>query len=362
MKTILFLLIGNIRYDGRVLKEIATLRSAGHKVVIIISDFDLNDDIMNYDFDIIILKRKYGKNPIYKLMSTFIYFFKIRKCIKNNNPDILHCNDLNTLMFSYGLPRKIEIIYDSHELYLEIRHGIVRLFWSMCEKIMIKRAKYIIVPQIDRLYYMHFRYSLPLDKFRLIENFPRKSSNLSSTFFEDKFGISVKDKCVISYLGAITPEREIDILIQSVQSIENICLFIIGNALDSYKKKLEEMISDLNLNQKVFLLSAIPNIEVLHAVNSSDIGVCFYNEKHLNSYFCASNKLYEYLNLGLKVLTNNTAGVARIIKHKENGYCCDILNVEEVKKGIVYLMSMKNISRSDYYWENQEKNLLSIYK
>lgn len=32
MKNVLFLLIGNIRYDGRVLKEISTLCKAGYKV------------------------------------------------------------------------------------------------------------------------------------------------------------------------------------------------------------------------------------------------------------------------------------------------------------------------------------------
>ena len=74
MKNVLFLLIGNIRYDGRVLKEISTLCKAGYKVSLILSDFDVDDNVSNYDFNIILLRRNYSSNPIMKLFSTLIYF------------------------------------------------------------------------------------------------------------------------------------------------------------------------------------------------------------------------------------------------------------------------------------------------
>lgn len=362
MKNILFLLIGNIRYDGRVLKEIATLRNAGYKVTLIVSNFDKDDNINNYDFDIIVLKRNNGGSFFTKFFRTLFYFYKIHKQILRINPNIVHCNDLNTLFFSYKLPQKIEIVYDSHELYLESRKGFTRFFLSICEQMLIKKVKCVIVPQIDRLYYMYFRYNLPLNNFFLIENFPQKRTNLSSTFFLDKYGFQTEKKTIITYLGAITPEREIDILIQAIQSIENIYLFIIGEGNENYKNKLQYIINKLNLEKKVFLLPPVPNKEVLHVVNSSHIGVCFYNEKHFNSYFCASNKLYEYLNLGVKVLTNNTAGVARVIKHEVNGYCCNVINKEEIEKGIQSLMKIKDIEKGNYYWDNQESSFLSIYK
>ena len=74
MKNVLFLLIGNIRYDGRVLKEISTLCKAGYKVSLILSDFDVDDNVSNYDFNIILLRRNYSSNPIMKLFSTFLVY------------------------------------------------------------------------------------------------------------------------------------------------------------------------------------------------------------------------------------------------------------------------------------------------
>ena len=71
MKNVLFLLIGNIRYDGRVLKEISTLCKAGYKVSLILSDFDVDDNVSNYDFNIILLRRNYSSNPIMKYINIF---------------------------------------------------------------------------------------------------------------------------------------------------------------------------------------------------------------------------------------------------------------------------------------------------
>ena len=39
MSYIVMVLIGDIRYDGRVRKEIGTLVSAGHRVELVVSDF-----------------------------------------------------------------------------------------------------------------------------------------------------------------------------------------------------------------------------------------------------------------------------------------------------------------------------------
>jgi glycosyltransferase involved in cell wall biosynthesis len=362
MKKVLFLLIGNIRYDGRVQKEINSLREAGYRVILIVSTFDKDDNIQNYDFDIIILNRNNGGNFFIKFIRTFFYFFKIRKRIISINPDLLHCNDLNTLIFSYMIPGHIQIVYDAHELYLENKRGFIKMFWVFVENMLIKKTKAVIVPQIDRLYYMYFRYNLPLGRFYLVENFPLKKENLSTTFFTDKYNISVENKIVITYLGTTMKEREIDLLVQAVEKINDIILFIIGNGPEEYRKEINKLIHNLKLTENVFLMPAIPQYEVLDAINSSDIGVCFYNEKNFNSYFCASNKLYEYLNLGVKVLTNNIAGVIRVVKHEENGYLCDIIDKQNIEKGLTVLLKMNNIKKENYYWDNQKSLFLSIYE
>lgn len=364
MKTVLCLLIGNIRYDGRVRKEIASLKKAGNNVTLMVSSFDKEDSYDNYDFDIAFLPRKNGGGFFQKAFRSISYFFKIRSLIKRINPDIIHCNDLNTLIFTWGLDRRYGVIYDSHELYLEGKVGILKLFWSFCEERLIQKCNRVIVPQIDRLYYIYFRYNLALEKLCLIENFPLKAVGLSKTYFCDTYGVETEGKTIISYIGAITRERAIDVLIQSVVDVDSVLLFVIGSSKGdpAYYQQLQMSIDKFQLTQRVYLFPPIPHDRVLDVVNSSNIGVCFYTDKNFNSYFSASNKLYEYLNLGVKVLTNDTASTMRTIEHGVDGYCCSCVDVESVKEGIISLMNVPTPLPTNYYWDNQENYFLKLYE
>lgn len=362
MKSILVLLIGDIKYDGRVQKEIRTLQQAGHHVTLVVSSFSKNDSPDNYDFNIIRLNKEYSTFAIGRIFSTILYYRQIHKIIKSVSPNIIHCNDLNTLLYISGISKDIEVVYDAHELYLEGRHGIIKWFWNRIEKKLIYKTKAVIVPQIDRLYYMSFRYKLPIEHYHLVENFPEKPHDLSKTYFKDKFGLNTGDKIVISYIGAITKERELIPLVESMLLIDNTILVIIGRGNKEYELQLKRMIESNGLHEKVKVYSPIPHAEVLHAINSSDIGVCFYNDKNLNSYFCASNKLYEYLDLGVKVLTNYTAGAAHVIKNGENGFCCRTINKKTIAEGIKSLINGKSSGKATYYWENQVDTFLKIYE
>ncbi len=362
MKSILVLLIGNIKYDGRVQKEIRTLRQAGHQVTLVVSSFSKDDSFDNYDFNIIKLRGEYSSFSIGRIYSAISYYRQIHKIIKTVSPNIVHCNDLNTLLYISGISKNIEVVYDAHELYLEGRSGIIKWFWSKVERKLIYKTKAVIVPQIDRLYYMSFRYKLPIEHYHLIENFPEKPYGLSKTYFKDKFGLDTEGRIVISYIGAITKERELMPLIESMTLIDDAVLVIIGRGDKGYESQLRTVIENNNLYDKVRIYLPIPHNEVLDAINSSHIGVCFYNDKNLNSYFCASNKLYEYLDLGVKALTNYTAGVAHVIQNGENGYCCKILNKETIAEGIKALLNSKSFNKATYYWENQVETFLKIYE
>lgn len=72
--------------------------------------------------------------------------------------------------------------------------------------------------------------------------------------------------------------------------------------------------------------------------------------------------MYEYLDLGVKVLTNYTAGVAHVVHNGENGYCCRIINKENIAEGLKVLLNMQSIVRANYYWENQVNTFLKIYE
>ena len=145
-------------------------------------------------------------------------------------------------------------------------------------------------------------------------------------------------------------------------SIKHSYLFIIGIGEPNYVKSLQLLIDHLCLSEYVFIKPPLSNEKMLDVAASSNIGVCFYSDFNLNSYFCASNKLYEYLNTGCKVLANNIGGMRNVIEQSVNGYMLSSITEESIVDGVKILLKGPSIVKSNYYWENQETQFYEIYK
>lgn len=360
---ILFILWGNIRYDGRVQKEIATLLKFGYNVSLIVTEFDADDDVKNYNYKIYVVKKQRYDFFLKKLYAKFKQSHDINAIIKKVSPDFLHCNDFSTLQFAVGWFKKIKVVYDSHELATEMYSGWTKKYIQKIEKYALKRCYKVIIPQIDRLHIFYFKYKeiIKKEQLYLLENFPIKQQNLTDKFFEQKYNYKHVGSKIISYTGVINNERGIEEVIEAISKLKNIDFFIIGRISQDYENKLKEKISNLGLTGRVFIKPPVPNYEILSIANSSDIGIAFYNHPNLNSYFCASNKLYEYLNCSAYVLTNNIGGTARIIKNGINGYLVDSMTVKEIREAITVLMDLDVPESGSFYWEDQELVLREIY-
>ena len=100
MRKIVFILWGNIKYDGRVQREIHTLRKNGYNVELILQNFG-NDDLTKYDFKIRYFDFTPKSHPIRNFFLPFQFCRAAAKFLGEIQPDIVHCNDLNTLLMLY---------------------------------------------------------------------------------------------------------------------------------------------------------------------------------------------------------------------------------------------------------------------
>ncbi len=368
-KVVAFVLIGEIKFDGRVQKEIRSLQTLGYKIVLIVSSF-INDSKENYDFEIYNCNYKTIKGKPYKnLYSRFAFCKEAFEHLKIISPEIVHCNDLNTLYSGYlykKFKKDVKIIYDAHELFPESQSSFIRrLFWNMVEKRLIKYSDEVISPEINRAKYMKNKYKLK--KVHVIENFPEEVqlSNINYIELQEKGTIN-KHKCL--YLGMISPKREIDKLILSMKyTNKDVCLVLIGKVSDNqYKRSLLQIIEKNNLQDKVFFIPPVENKMVIHYINSSDIGLIFYKNNNLNNYYCASNKLYEFINCNKKVITNNYPGLISVVEENDLGLCLKSVNEISISEAINSLLKLDCYNkiydnRVKYLWNFQEKRFLEIY-
>ena len=147
---ILIFLIGNIKYDARVSKEINSLIKFGYDVVFVqTEEIDSLEEKLYKTY--VIHKRR--NNSILKILDMIKLQRQITKIIKSENPDYIHCNDFNTIIYSIPWIKKYKVVFDSHELSRECFSGWFKVLYTLVESYLVKHFHAIILPQQDRLKY-----------------------------------------------------------------------------------------------------------------------------------------------------------------------------------------------------------------
>jgi glycosyltransferase involved in cell wall biosynthesis len=106
---------------------------------------------------------------------------------------------------------------------------------------------------------------------------------------------------------------------------------------------------------------------MLNTLANYDIGFAFYQNNNLNQYYCAPNKVYDYIVTGLPVITNSYPGLLDVVEKNGIGICLETVNSKTIAtaiKKIITLDLIDSISRDikeRYTWENQEDIYLAIF-
>lgn len=367
MRKVAILLVGDIKHDGRVLKEIGTLQSKGLLVELIVSRF-IDDSFEHYPFAIQAFKYPLVKNPMINLLNQLKFCIKAYRFMKKNGHyEFIHCNDLNTLFGGFLYKRKYKtckLIYDAHELYPEMQTDrIRRTFWNFIEKRLIKQADIVICPEKNRANYLKTKYHL--EKVELLENFPKHEQFPEENFIERDLP-ETKGKKKILYIGVLMDGRNIEAIINSAEYLpEKYVVVFIGKIYrQSYGELIKQQIRKKGLSAKVYLRDPINNRDVLKYINSSDIGFAFYQNSDLNNYYCASNKLYEFITCKKAVITNDYPGLIEVVAKNNYGICLSKITDQTIAQAIKKIdgqeLKFEGIER--FYWETQEQTLARIYE
>jgi len=313
MRNIIILLKGNINYDSRVQKEIDTLVFLGFKMKLAVWNYE---PIFYKKEGVGIVDINLSNHHVPRI--AFLTFFKIikfwylsAKIIKQENYDYIHCNDLETLGVLFFLPKRYRncVIYDAHELYPErfsigsTRYEISYVIWNLVEKILIKRVKTVIVPELHRARYLKRKYKLEKIP-AVINNFPKYQTIIPRNI---KHELRISDeKKIICYQGVIGNDRGIEAIIESLQHLsDEFILILFGYAYKDYLNNLKELIDKKYLKNRVIFYGPVAPQKLLQTISQCDIGIALYQKKGINNYLCSPNKVFDYITARLKVITND---------------------------------------------------------
>jgi glycosyltransferase involved in cell wall biosynthesis len=369
--TVCVLLIGNINYDARVQKFIKSLQKLDFNILLILWNRERikyqNDNINIIELNM--SKNTVPANPLYSFFLTWKFCFKAAKIIKTIKPEFCHFNDLNTFITMFFIKKDFtkKYVYDAHELFPEAKNSLIKKFvWNVLEKAVVKKANVLIVPEVNRAKYIKKKYRLK-QQIAVINNFPEyKNIKVGEETNNPRKVLALTDKKIIVYQGIIGPDRLIEEIIISLQNLpSDFILLLIGICYKNYEKELQSLSAELKVKDRVIFFGKIAPKDMLDTLSFCDVGIAFYRGKTLNDYYCAPNKIFDYIMAGLPIVTNRTPALSMLEK-LDSVVMIPQITSESISASIQRAFTQrKNItedSRKLFTWDNLEFKIREIYK
>lgn len=287
--------------------------------------------------------------------------------------DILLANDLDTLAANYlaSKIRRKTLVYDSHEYFTGTpelaKRKFVRKLWKIIEQFIFPKLKYVytVNKSIAELYLNEYNN----DNIVIIRNIANKL-NIKNKKSRADLNMPTNKKIIILQGAGINIDRGAEELVEAMQFIDGIFLYIIGNGdvIDELKKTVNE----LSLSQKIMILPKMPYNELMHYTCNADLGLTLDKDTNINYKFSLPNKIFDYIQANIPVLSSNLPELAKIINTYDVGDFILNHTPEHIAQKISYMVSdelkqkhwIENTIRAanELCWENEENKLIALYQ
>lgn len=356
------------RYDTRIfLKECSSLaKNKMYRVNLVVADGLENEVKNNVNiFDV-------GKKESRRFLRMIKTVSKVYKKAIELDGDIYHLHDPELIPIGLKLKRQgKKVIFDVHEnIALQIKEdkdyipkifrNIISKGYKKFEQYALKKFDYLVLA--ENSYHDFYKGN----KTETVLNMP------DLNMLDDFLNLNRNKKNDLYYLGAISFNRGLDINIEALKLLKkdfpNIYFHYIGNV----SKKLLNELDLYELENNIKFYGSKPLNEALTLSYDSKVGISILKpiENYKRSY---STKIFEYMAIGLPVVTSNFPLYKNIVEKYNCGLCVDPNNSFELAIAISYILKnpdeAKEMSKNGrklieekFNWAIEEKKLHGLYE
>jgi glycosyltransferase involved in cell wall biosynthesis len=365
IKSITHLTSVHPRYDTRIFfKECISLTEIkNYKVNLIVAD-SLGDEVNSKVFIYDVGK---AKNRIQRIFHTTKKVFNKAVELKS---DIYHIHDPELIPIGLKLKKigKI-VIFDVHEhISLQIQdkkylnkalRKILSKFYIFYEKYALAKFDFLILAEDS--YVPHYE---RINNICTILNMP-------DTAALKDYIVNNRVDNGLFYIGGISNERGLDVTIDAIKILKNkytdIYMHYIGNTYNDILRTLD--LKDIQENIKFY--GHMPLHQGLEISKHAKVGLSIL--KPLANYrYSYSTKIFEYMAIGLPVVTSNFALYKNIIEKYNCGICVDPQNPQEIADAIDSIISSPQLAyqmgqngqevvEKYFNWNVEKTKLFDIY-
>ena len=357
MQRIIVSVINDLTTDQRVAKVCSSLKTLGFDVLLVGRKYK-NSIPLNRNYQTHRMNTFFKKGMLsYVEFSIRLFFFLFFK-----KKHILLANDLDTLLSNF-LISKIQnkkLVYDSHELFLEVPELINRpkkqSIWQKIETYILPKLKntYTVCQSIADYYNTKYQ-----TNFKVVRNLPvlnnvQSNDVINHNSIENQSKAKDKRLKTIIYQGAINVGRGLELMIDTMQYLDNCQFIIVGDG--EITKEIKQLINHKKMNNKVFLLGKKTPLELKEITPQADLGISIEEDLGLNYHFALPNKLFDYIHANIPVLVSDLPEMKQIILDYKVGEVIQNRSPELLAKQIQRIL----VKESSFWDENLKKATLDL--
>jgi glycosyltransferase involved in cell wall biosynthesis len=383
--------------DARVVhKEAKSLSAAGHEVTLI---FPCNEryEYTRFDGKVIVQGtapdgeanhaglRVIGLPKRNGLVGKIRTVHEVSKLAARQSADVYHVHepDLSLLIAVRAkiLLRKngiqSRIVHDMHEyppgepydksgrcLKLPLLFG--HILW---DKVMMRWVDHIFTANaVVRGYALFLKYTMDVDVLYngpILKLFPQQTV----PHWSSKDG-----KLILCHEGSLPFDRGLREMVEAIDRLKDrVSLKIVGDVFGEERNWLDQELERRKLKESIICTGWLPYNQVNNALKGAHAGLILFRECMENRMAGPPNKLFNYMNAGLPVLSVAFPEMHRIISEEKCGILIHNQTVESIVGAIEKILENPEESacmgaagqkaiRERYSWEQMEKNLLSAYQ
>lgn len=355
------------RHDTRIfLKMCSSLSLSGYNTSLIVADGKGNE--IKNGISILDIGAPIG-GRLYRMAITTNQVFKKAKELDSS---IYHIHDPELIPIGLKL-KKLgkKVIFDVHEnIALQIKDKkFIPFFLRSFISILYRKYEISVVKKFDALIlaeqsYLNY-YSNLNDKIEVVLNMP--DLNLLKNFKNTD-----RKKNEIFYIGGISNLRGFDVTIDAIKILKEKFPDIIMHFIGPYSPKLVNSADIYKIENNIKFYGFMSLEKGLEYSKSSKIGISIL--KPIKNYTDSfSTKIFEYMAVGLPVVTSNFKLYKNIIEKYKCGICVNPLNSKEIADAIEYIiknpvtakqMGLNGIKATEeiFNWEKEKKKMFNLYK
>lgn len=297
-----------IDYDGRVLRAAECLAEK-HSVTVFSVNSHKSYSNPNFTTRTVSLDW-FGSRGLLR----WAYFFVMMLIAAlRTRPDIVHAHD-----FFAAYPGRIAaaltgaaLVYDAHELIIPEKGKRLsrrnRFFYRL-EKRTLPRAALIVAANPERAELMREHYGLAQAPLAINNITPAPVGTPGPDEALRRYPAlqRARDGLVrLVFQGFISAERGAVACIAALAQLpEHFELVLVGGGPPEDIAAMHAAIDEHDLKERVIYLGRVPRDHLHDILQCCDIGIVYYYTRTLNQLYCAPNKIYEYAQAGLPMISS----------------------------------------------------------